>query len=837
MNFIRWVLFVCAAVLSAQTEGPDADYTRDVEPILRTKCYACHGQAMQMNGLRLDRRDEALAGSHSGAVIVPGESAKSPLVVRVTSEKDGYRMPPAGPGLTPDQIEILRSWIDRGAEWAESAMPAEAGDSAVHWAYRPIHKPAAPSVKQRAAVRSPIDSFVLAKLESDGIAPSEQAGRRTLARRLSLDIRGLPPTPAEVDEYLTDNRPGAYQRLVDRMLASPHYGEKWARHWLDLAHYADSDGYEKDKVRPYAWRYRHWVIDALNADMPYDQFTVEQIAGDLLPGATHEQRVATGFFRNTLTNREAGTDREEARFEQTVNRANTYGTTWIGLSVGCAQCHNHKFDAISQKEYYQFFAFFDKSMEAEIDAPLAGELGPYLAARPEYERKRAALLAEYDVAELEAEWEPHMQGALNNPGESHEWDFAMTQIRALVDGAERIFRTPPDQRTQRQRRLLTNYFVAVPGTRMGRDKERLDRLKECSKKLKQLDAQFPLISQAMTIETDPQAKPSHIHVGGAWDRNGLEVTPGTLAVLPPLESKGEATRLDLARWTISRENPLTARVHVNRVWQELFGRGFVFTSDDFGTQGDTPSHPKLLDWLAAEFMDQGWSQKQLIRTIVTSSTYRQSSHARPDLEEKDPENSLLARQSRLRLPAELVRDSALAVTGLLNRGIGGPSVRPLQPEGVAELGYSKNDTKWETSEGLARYRRGLYVHFQRTTPYPQLMNFDMPDSNVSCTRRERSNTPLQALNLLNDPVFFEAAQALAWRIENEASGSFDNHVDYVFQLCLSRPPTDTEKGHLLDYYTRQNEILGQEEVQSWNMNAWVGLSRVVLNMDEFVTRE
>jgi hypothetical protein len=544
--------------------------------------------------------------------------------------------------------------------------------------------------------------------------------------------------------------------------------------------------------------------------------------------------VATGFFRNTLTNREAGTDREEARFEQTVNRTNTLGTVWLGLTVGCAQCHNHKYDAISQKEYYQLFAFFDRTIEREIDAPLPGELGPYLEALPEYEKRRSALLESFEAPALEAEWESHMQEALNHPGKVHEWDFSLTSMKAMFDHAERVLRTPPPQRSARDRRRLTEYFIANPGPPLGRDVEKLECLKELGKELAKLDAEFAGISQAQILAEDPQAGKSHIHIGGDWKRAGTEVQPGAPAVLPPLAPG--ATRLTLARWLTDPGHPLTARVHVNRLWQELFGRGLVFTSNDFGVQGERPTHPELLDWLAAEFMENGWSQKQLIRTIVTSAVYRQSSHHRPELQERDPDNRLLARQSRVRLPAELIRDAALAVSGLLHTQVGGRSVRPPQPEGVAELGYSVSDTRWTASTGPDRYRRGLYIHFQRTTPYPQLMNFDAPDSNVSCTRRERSNTPLQALNLLNDPVFFEAARALAWRLRQEAPDSFEGRLGHAFELCLARPPSPAETRTLRAYLERQAAILDAEG-SAGRMDAWVGLSRVLLNTDEFITRE
>ena len=624
-----------------------------------------------------------------------------------------------------------------------------------HWSFEPISRPAAPAVRESAWVRNPVDAFVLARLDKEGVRPSPEANRATLLRRLSLDLVGLPPTPREMAEFESDTRPDWYERAVDRLLASPHFGEKWGRHWLDLARYADSDGYEKDLVRPWAWRYRQWVIEAFNADMPFDRFTTEQLAGDLLPNASADQRIATGFFRNALTNREAGVDRAEARFEQIVNRTNTVSTTWLGLTAGCAQCHNHKFDPITQKDYYSLFAFVDNAEEKDIDAPLPGERGPWLAARAAYEEKRNEIFHRYCVRERQKEWESRLRHAFENQGKDLEWDFSVTEFRAGYDGADKILKGSPDGRSKREQERLVDYFVGHGGPDFGRDKEIAAELKRAREDLSALNAAQPPYSQAPVMAADPAAPKTHIHIGGDYKNLGIPVDPNTPSFLPAL-GKENATRLDLAHWMVSRENPLTARVEVNRMWQEMFGRGLVRTSEDFGTQGEKPSHPELLDWLASEFVDGGWSMKAIIRTIATSATYRQSSAVRKDLQQRDPENELLARQNRVRLPAELVRDSALVASGLLNDTVGGRSVRPPQPPGVAELGYS-NSVKWKESVGADRYRRGLYIHYQRTTPYPLLTNFDAPDSNTACARRRRSNSPLQSLNLLNDPVFYEAA--------------------------------------------------------------------------------
>lgn len=835
------MLRALSALLFFLASAYGQDFSRDIEPILQKRCSACHGAGQQLAGLRLDSPAAVSKGGSSGPVLVPGKPAESKLFQRITSDKKGFAMPPIGEPVPEKDAALIRSWIEAGA-----ALPsAAAASSNKHWSFRPIVKPTAPAVKQASWVRNPIDAFVLARLEAESIQPSPEAAKRTLVRRVTLDLTGLPPSAAEVDAFLTDTRPDAYERLVDKLLRSPHYGEKWARHWLDLAHYADSDGYEKDLVRPFAWRYRNWVIDALNRDMPFDQFTIEQLAGDLLPNATVEQRAATAFYRQVLTNREAGVDREEARFEQNINRANTIGTTWLGLTVGCAQCHNHKYDPISQKEFYQTLAFVDGLQERDIEAPLPGELGPYLQSRPAFDRDRRSVLEQHQVAKHQAVWEERMRDAVANPGRNIEWDFSVTSYKAMVDNALPLLATPEDKRSRFDSERLTSYFLRNPGPDFAREILILTCLRDARAELEDLYSKLPVLTQAYTVVENPAGVTTHLAVGGDYKVKGEPVKPGTLAVLPPMEGKPD--RLSLARWMVSRENPLTARVVANRMWQEFFGRGIVRTSEDFGTQGDRPSHPELLDWLGSEFMENGWSVKQLHRTIVLSAAYRQSSKVRPEVLQRDPDNSLVARQARLRLPAELLRDAALSVSGLLDTRIGGPSVKPPQPAGVAELGYA-NSVKWVESKGPDRYRRGLYVHFQRTAPHPQLMNFDAPNSNVACSRRTRSNTPLQALNLLNDPVFLEAAQSFAHRIAREAPA--ENRTAWAFQQALGRAPTARELERLARYLDQQKTILASrpdearallplpaEGLSHADAATLAGLSRVLFNLDEFITRE
>ena len=843
-------LFVLSATF-AGAQSAKIDFTHDVQPIFESRCQGCHGAQQQMAELRLDSGAAILKGAKDGPVVQPGKSAESRLIERVTSSKKGFGMPPVGEPLTADQIAAIRAWIDQGAHIpAAPAVVAAANPKSKHWAFQPVERPDLPDVRDRAWVRNPIDRFIAARLEAEGYQPSPEADRITLLRRLSFDLIGLPPTLDEIAAFVNDNRPDAYERQVDRLLASPHYGEKWARYWLDLARYGDSDGYERDPARPNAWRYRQWVIEALNRDMPYDEFTIEQLAGDLLPNATVDEKVATGFQRNTFTNREAGVDRAEDRFEQLVNRTNTVGTVWLGLTVGCAQCHNHKFDPISQREYYSMMAFWTPVEEQDIDAPLPGETGPYLRALPEYRRKRAELFKEYKIPELAAAWEAHLHEAYVHPGKDVEWDFALTEFRAGWDGWQKILTSDEAHRSRRLQDSFVDYFVKRGQTPdIDKDKAAKERMKEAKEKLSALESALPPYAQAPTMAQMAQAPETHIAMGGDFRAPGDQVTPAVLSVLPPLRIDGQPPRLALARWIVSRNNPLTARVMVNRIWQEFFGRGIVRTSEDFGTQGEKPSHPELLDWLATEFMDRGWSMKAMDRLIVTSATYRQSSKTRPDIQAKDPDNALLARQSRVRLPAEAIRDAALSASGLLNPAIGGRSIKPPQPPGVSELTYGSG-LKWKESDGADRYRRGLYIHFQRTSPYPQLVNFDMPDSRLACTRRRRSNTPLQALNLLNDTVFFEAAQALAERTLREAPPDFNARASYAFELALSRKPNARELAQLAKYFEEQKTLFANDEksaalaapyvpegLNRTDMAAWVGLSRVLMNLDEFITRE
>jgi hypothetical protein len=695
-----------------------------------------------------------------------------------------------------------------------NAERASAEKNSRHWSFVAPVRPPLPTVKQKSWTRNEIDCFVLAKLEETKIRPSPEADRVTLLRRVSLDLTGLPPTPEEAEAFARDKRPDAYERVVDKLLASPHYGERWGRHWLDVARYADSNGYSIDAPRS-IWKYRDWVIDALNADMPFDEFAIEQLAGDMLPNATKAQKIATGFHRNTQINEEGGIDKEQFRIESIIDRVNTTGAAFLGLTIGCCQCHDHKFDPITQKEYYRMFAFFNNADEPTLD----------LATPEELARRKAA----HDQIEpLEAELDKFIDSFA---AEQAAWEKALApeEVSRMKPEVTTILETPPAKRTSRQKRDLARVF-------RGSDpdfKHRLARITDLEAKEKKETRS----ATTMVMRERDTPRNSYVFIKGDFTRHGQDVTPGVPAILPAMMvTQGSSpTRLDLAKWIVSPSNPLTARVIVNRMWQEYFGKGIVETENDFGLQGAAPSHPELLDWLATELMRQKWSLKAMHRLIVTSAAYRQSSHARIDLAETDPNNRLLARQTRLRLDAEIVRDVCLAASGLLNPAIGGPGVNPPQPDGVMTLGQTKRD--WKTSSGPDRYRRGMYTFFWRATPHPALAVFDAPDAMAVCTRRVRSDTPLQSLTLLNDQAFFEMAQALAKRVVKEAPE--ERRVDYAFELCTSRRPSPYEHKRLKQLLTQQLE---EESADPGNRSsalteAWTTVSRALLNLDETITRE
>ena len=843
------ILVVLSAAAGA-AQQPAADFKRDIEPIFREHCLGCHGSAQQQNGLSLASRDDALRGGYSGPAIAPEDGSGSRLVAMLQRpEGEGPAMPLGSDPLPSDQIALLSAWIDQGAPWPESDAPGRPAPRSEHWSHVPPVRPRVPHVDGGAWIRNPIDAFVAARLESEGLEPSLEAPPEVLLRRLTFDLTGLPPGAAAIGRLAADG----YERMVERLLASPHYGEMQAMHWLDQARFGESDGYQADYIRPYAWRWRHWVTDAFNRNLGFDRFTVEQIAGDLLPGATIDQRVATGFHRNSLHNREGGFELEMDRVERTVDRTSAVATVWLGLTVGCARCHDHKFDPITQRDFYSLYAFFNTAIETDIDAPLPGEREPYLERRPEFERRRDELFRRYRVPELQEYWEQRILAASASTGAELEpiWKILWDLLLFEVDGSREAVETPPDRRTARQRELLSGYFVkSVVGgydfqEPAGYEDLDFDELKRA---YRILEEEFPKLTQGYVMMASPDPPQTRILVRGDYRRPGVPVEAAAPSALPPLPG-GKADRLALGRWLVSRENPLTARVIVNRIWQQYFGTGLVSTPEDFGSRGERPSHPDLLDWLAVEFMDSGWDLKALHRLIVTSTTYRQSSNLRPELRQRDPGNRLLARQSRLRLPAESIRDAALAAAGLLDRRIGGPSVRPYLPEGATEIGFG-DFVKWPQSAGADKFRRGLYIFRQRTLPYPQLETFDAPDTVQVACKRERSTTPLQALTLLNDPVFVEAARNLAERVHAEVGDSIPESLRLAFRLSLSRDPSRSEFDVLLRNYERQRLLLpmdsppstepasaaAQGPGQEREIATLAAVASVLLNLAEFLTR-
>ena len=1014
-----WLPLVLTAVVCRADEGT-VRFNRDIRPILSDNCFACHGpdEKHRQARLRLD-----LGGQ--SPVIVPGDPDASELIARITASDDSERMPPAETGkrLTKSEIDRLRHWIQEGANYE------------AHWSFMPLATADPPEISAGdRRTRQPlngIDNFIWQRLGEQRLVPSPAADKSTLIRRVYLDLIGLLPSAEEVEQFVHDDRPEAYNELVDRLLKNRHYGERWGRHWLDQARYADSHGYTIDGERV-MWPYRDWVIQALNHDMPFDQFTIEQLAGDLLPGGTKQQRIATGFHRNTLINQEGGTDDEQFRVEAVMDRVSTTGAVWLGLTIGCAQCHSHKFDPISHREYYAFYAFFNHGSDVNnvgptveihegelfLEQPDSDQLRDLNAAVAETERLRrarderqrvweASLLAgasdqrtpdqlawtplEPDrLSAAEAQFTllddhsvlatqgilretyvvetkplppdavigsfqlrmiPHESLPQNGPGLAGNGNFVLSAVEvflgderlplvfasathaqpgypsaALIDddpgtgwsinvaagstvkmNSEHIawlalgravaaegkrlkiilrhelnnhynvgrfqlswssevaegtadaslleaLRIPVEDRTPEQRKDIAAAFSAVDTVY----KEARGRVDVLRRRLGLGPA-----AESMVMQELPERRDTYLLVRGDFlrpDKAGGAIEPGVPEVLPPLADDPSArprNRLDLARWLVASNNPLTPRVTVNRIWMHYFGHGLVETENDFGRQGSPPTHPELLDWLARQFIERGWSLKELHRLIVTSATYRQASLARPDAAAVDPLNRLLARQNRLRLDAEIVRDAALSASGKLSPKMGGPSVRPPQPDGV--YAFTQNRKNWPTDTGENRYRRGIYTMFYRSAPYPTLITFDSPDFQRVCTQRARSNTPLQALTMANDPAIFELARGMAHRVLDEsrplpllsASGSAntDTRLDRLFLMAYSRWPKDEERKAVDTFLNGQRKffrtnhdaaaaVAGESDVADpAELAAWTTVARAILNTDEFITRE
>jgi mono/diheme cytochrome c family protein len=819
-------LLVALCGLSA-ANAQDVEFVRDVKPIFVKHCAKCHGAKKLESGLRLDVGGGILRGGDGGEVVVIGDAAKSRLVRILKGEdEDVERMPPEGPELTSEQISKIEAWIKSGAKVPEAEMKLAVETD--HWAFQRIVRPELPAVA--AASRNPIDHFILARLAWDGIDPSPKADRATLIRRLSLDLLGIPPTPEEVDAFVNDSRPGAYERLVDRLLASPGYGERWGRHWLDLARYADSNGFTRDFGRE-IWKYRDWVIAATNAGMPFDQFTIEQFAGDMLPNPTLDQLVATGFHRNTLINEEGGTDQEQFRVDAVADRVATTGVVYLGLTLGCARCHQHKYDPITQREYYQIFAFLNNCDEPKVDAPWPWQIEQGVVARRDDIRGKIKTKEEALTKKTEEFTKKQL-----------EWEATVTPefFRTLPGPTQAALDKDPDKRDDAQKELIVELYKTTKHAR---------KAFPLVKEIADLLAIEPAIPTSMVLRKRDELRETRIHRRGNFLDEGDRVVATVPAVLHRLPDRAmEGDRLDFAKWLVDPANPLTPRVIVNRYWQRFFGVGIVETENDFGTQGSPPAHPELLDWLSVEFVDSGWNVKAMHRLIVTSATYRQTSRHRPELAQVDPFNKLLARQSRVRLDAEIIRDNALAAGNLLTREIGGPGVHPPQPEGIYL--FTQDPKPWETETGADRYRRGMYTQFWRSSPYPALIVFDAPNANVTCTRRVRSNTPLQSLTLANDIQFVECARALARETVSHDQNEDDQRAAFMFRRCLTRSPNPFEHARLFDLVTAQRkafeqnpaaatELIGAEKPgpQDVEFAAWTTAARVLMNLDEFITRE
>ena len=986
---MRSFLVFMGGILLPASSFAAVDFSRDIRPILSQHCFQCHGpdEAALKGGLRLDLRGPAHGKGKSGEIaLVPGKAGASEAIKRINSADSSDVMPPPATKkpLSARQKELLTQWVNEGAVYED------------HWAFVAPRQASLPAVKSADRAPTPIDRYVLAKLEANGLTLNPPASRETLLRRVCLDLIGLPPTPEEARAFLADNSPDAYSKLVDRLLKSPHYGERWGRKWLDLARYADTNGFEKDRQRT-MWPYRDWVINAINANMPFDRFTTEQLAGDLLPNATQDQRIATGFHRNTMTNEEGGIDPLEFRWHSINDRVATTGTTWLGLTLNCCQCHNHKYDPVSQAEYYKIFAFLNNSDEPTIDLhtpDIDAKRGAILRQIANKERElRAKItpenlkkwhdaerpkavewkivepaeataniptlrhegngivfvsgdLSKRDIYKLKFKSVPKGTTALrleifpdprlpaNGPGRvSYEGpfgDFFLTELtlksgaaaipmglasgsghdgknkpehavdgnvltgwsingkqgqsnnavfslkqalaadsdlqldllfekyyaaglgkfrvsftnaaipvesRTITHEAEEAVRIAQEKLTPAQQEILRSHYATIaPELQAGRD--------EIAKLRGTLPR--PVTSLVMQERPADQTRPTPIYKRGEYNQPTTLVSADVPSILPPLPAKAPKDRLAFAKWLVDSRNPLTARVIVNRQWASFFGRGIVKTQEDFGYQGDAPTHPELLDWLAVEFMNTGWDMKKLHRTIVMSETYRQSAEVLPEQTKIDPKNQWLSHFPRQRLEAEALRDQALAVSGLLARKIGGPSVFPPQPPGVSSEG-TYGGLNWTVSAGEDRYRRGLYTYVKRTAPYAMFQTFDGPSGEFCTARREMSNTPLQALTLLNDSVFQEIAQTMAKQFAASPEPT-EAKLKTLWRKCLVREPRADELSTLQAFFTKQQErfakmpkeaavVAGPGEGDTTARAAWAATARVVLNLDEVVTKE
>jgi hypothetical protein len=907
-------LSIGLTIWSCQPEANQISYNQDIRPILNENCLACHGGIKQQGGFSLLFEEDVYQPTESGKpAIVPGNRGKSELFQRITNHDPELRMPQDADPLTPEQVELIGKWIDQGAKWE------------THWAFIPPELPEIPKV-QSSWVKNNIDAFILEKLDQAALTPQPEADRETLIRRLSLDLIGLPPSPQEVALYLNDNTASAYENLVDRLMESPHFGEKWAALWLDLARYADSKGYEKDPPRT-IWRYRDWVINAFNQDMPFDQFTIEQLAGDLLADPKPAQLLATAFNRNSMTNTEGGTEDEEFRVAAVIDRVNTTYEVWQSLTMACVQCHDHPYDPLRQEEYYKTYAFFNQSQDSDLDFDL-----PLYEHYSEDDQQRVLelidqiALVKNEPSKKEGLVQDRIKHALfptllpvhvdefhnviiygdglmsnwsNNVNTQKDKDYYFQFSQVPFDGLEGItlefstggedvkikvfqdsiggnqileFDLPftgglrgaeyqgkntvqtktwsLDQKLQGEHDLVFHIVNttgnAPDGITMIR-RIRLEYQNENYSLSRLIDLQQKLIEARNKADLTPVMKErnafhrtTHVLERGNYLVPGEEVNPGVPSALPDFPQEFQPDRLGLAKWMVSEANPLTGRVLVNRLWEQLFGIGIVETVEDFGTQGAPPSHPELLDYLASRFVDHHqWSVKKVLKEMVMSATYRQSSRFTPEGLEKDPYNRLLSRGPRFRLSAEQIRDQALTVSGLLERKVGGESTMPPQPDGIWNVVYSNH--KWETKPE-DKYRRGLYTFWRRTTPYPSMVSFDSPSREFCVSRRVRTNTPLQALITLNDPVYLEASVAFAERMVENEPGNIESAIRSGVKLALSKDPDQETLNILMDLYHSANteikgELVSVESTSEVELNAMAVVANAIMNLDEFVTKE
>lgn len=837
------------AKASKPADDRQIDFKKSIQPLFAKYCQDCHGPDAREGGLRLTNRKNILMRNDSGEpAIIAGKSDQSILIHRVATKDEKEMMPPAdfGERLSKQEVQVLKQWIDQGAIWpTESEAPK-------HWAYLSPVKSPPPIVQSSSRIHNPIDAFVIDQLENQTqpLSQSPQASPARLLRRVSLDLIGLPPSIEDVLAFEKNPSPQAYEKFVDSLLQSPRYGEKWARQWLDLARYADSNGFQADQLRK-MWLYRDWVINALNQDLPFDQFTIHQIAGDLIPKANLNQKIATGFHRCTTCNVEAGVDPEENRVNQIFDRVNTTGLVWLGTTFECAQCHNHKYDPFSQQDYYQIFAFFNNT---PLEVEQLGKSVTFNFTGANFslplnadEKKQKDLLTSQKVSiqkKLKSrrkelvkafpKWEETILAMLENSEES-------AKVPAAI---QKILRTESKKRTDKQSKQLT-------ALQQKQDPSYADLEKEQNRILKDLKALEPDTTLVM-VEMD-QPRINNIFKRGDFLSKGAAVKPQTPDALHPLKSNGQPNRLMFAKWLVSKENPLVARVTVNRWWAQFFGQGIVATQEDFGSQGDAPTHPKLLDWLAVEFMEHNWSMKHIHKMIVMSATYQQSSKVTPELLEADPYNKRYTRGPRLRLSAESIRDNALAISGLLSTKMGGPPIYPPQPKGLWRH-VGRNAPKYLTSTSEDRYRRGVYVIWRRSAPYPSFTNFDAPDRGACVINRSRTNTPLQALTLLNDPAYIEIATGLAKQLATKGQTtqlSDRERVAYAFRLCVARAPKAEEVDHLTKVFQQElkyfqdhpqaaQKLISAENrpkgVGASRMAAWLYVANILLNLDETITK-